>query len=248
MELEETLYRKQILVKEALENLDKARRELEHENAFLCGLIDASGLSGADFVSKQLQDYREKAAIHYAKSHEKMVQSILLADLFGAPAEEGEWLLSEDYFWVDGAFSDDYLIVKTPHLLSRNKSNLRGKNTSLFEQDVFSFLAVNKEKIPDFPKMNISIVTVYAPDAVGMDNDNVDSKGVVDAISSFFPQGDSPKNCSFFLASIFTAMIQEGTYFIVTDSYGAPPKLLWLKRLIEQKWGCKNREKGGRKM
>ena len=139
---------------------------------------------------------------------------------------EGKPLLN-----VSGYINNNLIIIKTPRLLSRNMSRYKVDPTHsmyrsmhLFKNEVAAFLESQKENVPVFGQKNITIVSVYSPDSAQqmVDNDNLECKGIVDAIASF-TGGDSALNCSFFQLSLVTPDASPGTYFVVTPEYDQPP-------------------------
>ncbi|MFM9414143.1 hypothetical protein ACKQTC_07160 [Peptococcus simiae] len=146
-------------------------------------------------------------------------------DPFFFKEEEAKKYTEADCFSIKGSFKKDKYIIQTPLLPSIYNKKTGKVFSNLYVDEVSLFLRSNEKKIPKFDQANIAVVSVRENNKIGVDNDNVDSKAIVDAIASHLKGGDNPRSCSFFLASIFDDFLEEGTYFIVTENYGQPPHL-----------------------
>lgn len=153
-------------------------------------------------------------------------------------SKEAEEYTGEVAFSIKGFFEKDRFCIKTPSLPSIYSQGKRKVFSSLYADEVKLLLQSNKKKLSNFSQANISIISIRASDSCGIDNDNIDSKAIVDAIAYYLKAGDSPRSCSFYLASIFDDTLEEGTYFIVTGDYKKAPGLSeiesWIKTLEKE--------------
>lgn len=155
-------------------------------------------------------------------------------DPFFFKEEEAKKYTEANRFSIKGSFKKDKYLIQTPLLPSIYNKKTGKVFSNLYVDEVSLFLRSNEKKIPKFDQANIAIVSVRGNNEIGVDNDNVDSKAIVDAIASHLKGGDNPRSCSFFLASIFDDFLEEGTYFIVTGNYGKPPNLEEMKDWISE--------------
>lgn len=128
---------------------------------------------------------------------------------------------------VAAAFHKDYFIVRTGRLFSRNMNQYKYKDDHpmyrsqpIFKEEIIALLEKNKEKIQGFDQKNITVLSVYNDHHTTMvDNDNLEFKGIIDAIAQF-TNGDDALSTSLTIFSLVNSDLQEGTYFIVTKRYG----------------------------
>lgn len=121
------------------------------------------------------------------------------------------------------------LYVKTPLLFSKyhkysSKGNASFSNdySSVFSYEIAQKLEELRNKIPKISDKVITVFSVYnSKKSLIPDADNLDTKKIIDAISEFFPGGDSARYCSFFLMNEVRNDITEGSFFIVSDSANA---------------------------
>lgn len=128
---------------------------------------------------------------------------------------------------VAAFFHEDHFIIKTGRLFSRNMNQYKFKedhpiyrSMPLFKTEIMALLKKNKEKLRAFNQKHITVVSVYHDHSrVMVDNDNLEFKGIIDAIAQF-TNGDDALSTSLTVFSLVNPDLQEGTYFIVTKQYG----------------------------
>ena len=124
------------------------------------------------------------------------------------------------------------IFVRTPMLASRNavengrpcKGKMSAPHIKCYYDSVFYAIktAPNFSEYPfsSFQKKLVTCLFVFDnPSLSGnkfIDNDNHETKDVVDAITYFLPGGDAATSCNFFYSAAATDAILEGSYFVVT--------------------------------
>ena len=94
------------------------------------------------------------------------------------------------------------------------------RSQPIFKEEIIALLEKNKEKIQGFDQKNITVLSVYNDHHTTMvDNDNLEFKGIIDAIAQF-TNGDDALSTSLTIFSLVNSDLQEGTYFIITKRYG----------------------------
>lgn len=124
---------------------------------------------------------------------------------------------------VELRVAEDCLILKTPHLISRNQRFTAAANGAFSKDHSAVFQREVAEKMKDAPprfksllNKTILCVFVYAPNRQYIpDADNLDTKTVIDAITAEMYGGDSGDCCSFIKTAIRSDVIQEGSFFLV---------------------------------
>ncbi len=145
-------------------------------------------------------------------------------------------------FFVKCVETDDFVIVKTPHLPNRQLTN-NGRISSLgFHRNYFYAKEVNRailETVTNqnrFNSVNICVLSAYQnlPNFGTPDNDNLDSKTVIDAITEALEVGDEATKCSLFLHSFSSNSIADGAYFVVSEGAGKCPDIDKILAILEQ--------------
>lgn len=142
---------------------------------------------------------------------------------------------------VDVCFLENCFVVKTGRLLSRNMSLYKRnaahpiyRNMHLFQEEVRAILSENQEKIPKFKAKHIIVLSVYhEKNGPIIDNDNLEIKGIVDAIGQF-TGGDDAMTTSFSLFTLVEKGIKAGTYFIVAGGKESPLDLSESQQILQK--------------
>ena len=142
---------------------------------------------------------------------------------------------------IDFYIQDDLFVVRTPQVLSRNRSKKIYTSTCSYNnlglvkddtvlEEIRKQLCNYAELLTDFRNKNISIIQNHPNNNwIIPDNDNLETKRIVDTICAFC-NGDSALTTSFFIAAIQEKQMKSGCYFVVTKGYG-PPK--FTNKLVE---------------
>lgn len=140
---------------------------------------------------------------------------------------------------VAAFFHEDHFIIQTGRLFSRNMSQYKHKDdhpmyksVPIFKEEITALLGKNKDKLQGFDQKHITVVSVYHDHSrVMVDNDNLEFKGIIDAIAQF-TNGDDALSTSLAVFSLVNPSLQEGTYFIVTKQYGVVLSILEASHIL----------------
>lgn len=140
--------------------------------------------------------------------------------------EEGSGI-KEDFsdMGVEVYLDEEAIFVRTPMLWSRFKK--RGSNDYhhpiLFADELMDLIPKAENfytyDLMQYKKKIAHFLFVYRPDAsqaACADNDNHETKHLMDAVASYLPGGDSPFSCSMFYSAALSSEVPEGTYLTIT--------------------------------
>ncbi len=114
-------------------------------------------------------------------------------------------------------FEDGFPIVKTPLLHRRLPENVFRKGYSnYFTREIENYL-YRINYLPKNGDIIIYALANYHNSCAARDNDNPQTKKIIDALSDFFPKKDSGFHCAYYSTSISNTAIEEGTYFVIKD-------------------------------
>lgn len=134
---------------------------------------------------------------------------------------------------VRAAVVDKMLIVRTPHLMSRNRFSriFRNGKAATYDPSLFLERAIATRIKPfleqcQYEYKNISILSIFGfGDTAIPDADNLESKHIIDAIASQIIGGDDGYCCSFFNTILQIDDIEPGTYFVGTEPKNVVPSI-----------------------
>ena len=234
------------LKKNKLIAIDRLLSKLPSASYVLTGYKNA--LLAEDIFKEIMEDHEHQLAQMIGEIYFEFSRMYYQSDHSGEKKEEQSQLVGDTgvidnvgrSVSVEVKVLGKTVVVKTPFLLSKNMSKSKKKNGEqhyltmrLFREEVYHELKKMQSVLPSFESKNIAVLAVYDENKVFVpDNDNIESKSIVDAITSFFG-GDNAFTCSFYLSSIRSKSISPGTYFIVTDNMSSPPEQSNLTQIVE---------------
>ena len=228
--------------KQILADSERIKRTLEDEIAFLrAGVTDEAD---AERLEKKYQEFILIIAKTLSALYASVYRNMTISADFCSAENAARQQVEPDWS-VEIAVDDGTIYVKTPTLPVRNKyySTARGKS---FSRDYLTFFADEVRRkmdeisaeLPAFSAKNVSIISVYPSTKREIpDSCNLDTKAIIDAITSHFPGDDAALSCSFFEASMVSDTIKEGAYFVVTEGFWNVKTLPEVTRQLLQLFG-----------
>ncbi len=134
---------------------------------------------------------------------------------------------------VRSFLENDAIYVRTPRLYSMQSRAVRGKKSRVIRQTQstsyansiqWSIKLQENYMTYDFTKfvnkiLHFLYVYIDSPQSkwFSSDNDSHETKPIIDAITQFLPNGDSPFTCDIYNTAVRTNEVSEGTYITVTS-------------------------------
>jgi hypothetical protein len=228
--------------KQIIADSERIKRTLEGEIAFLReGISDEAD---AERLEKKNQEFVMKLAKTLSALYAVVYRNMNFSADFCSCENAARQQIEPDWS-VEIVVDDGTVYVKTPPLPTRNKYYSASKGKS-FSRDYLTFFADEVRRkmdeisaeLPSFSAKNLSIISAYPTSKQELpDSCNVDTKAIIDAITSHFPGDDAALCCSFFEASLVSDTIQEGAYFVVTEGFWNVKTLPEVTRKLLQLFG-----------
>lgn len=210
------------ILKDTIETSESVKASAEKMLSDLLSEGDRLGLLPEQYA-------REYSLSKWGKQLKEMYLGIyklydILRDLIPAFSENWAYIKGEsrrrydEEVKVDFYFENNLPIIKTPLLHRTLPENIFRKGYSnYFTKEIETYL-YKEGFLPNESEDIIiySLANYHAP-YKARDNDNLQTKKIIDAITDFFPNKDSAFHCSFYSTAIVNTDLSEGVYFIVAD-------------------------------
>lgn len=148
----------------------------------------------------------------------------------------------------DAWIVEDALLVKTPLAMQKAFGTVYMNHNipsssylyfAFFRRPITLLLDLLYESNRDFftrsREKTLTFVFNYSPDSVAKDADNHDTKTITDAITGYFPGGDSAAFCSFFYMSTQLPDLAPGTYIAVRRGCESPTPRAFIHEQVKNR-------------
>lgn len=236
-----------INLNEMSEQLDSATNCLEHYAKMLKGnkelcdkLLEENSVQSLEYM-----EFLTMLNSQYVKVWEEtqvflnLLSALTVCAVGGNHSEADK--LKHDVFkktaWIGCDRIGDSLFVKLPWLpLKKHYRSTLYQDELRYELELLS----TRKEFPVIPYKRIHFVSVYKSDTSPYkipDNDNYDTKRIIDILTDYIGGGDGGLVCSIYMETILNDEIPEGAYIIVspksTEFKNGEAHIDEFKRLIE---------------